>query len=243
MPYLYIIKTGRTFPRLQPVHGDFDQWTSRALGETALPKVVIDGYEKTPLPPARNCAGVVITGSHAMVTDKEPWSVRIEIWLKELLHCHVPILGICYGHQLLVEAAGGKVDYHPRGKEIGTVKITRLSAGAEDPLFRNLPEEFFAHATHAQTALVLPPGAVRLAANAAEPNHAFRLGSSAWGIQFHPEYSREIMRGYIEEQSLELAAAGRDVAQILASVVPTPKARQVITNFTRFCEDLSRVAV
>lgn len=237
MKALYIIKTGITFPNLFQEHGDFDLWTGRELGDSLLPKVIVDAQRTTPLPEAEACAGIIITGSHAMVTDKEPWSVRLEIWIRKLVARQVPIFGICYGHQLLAAALGGQVDYHPHGKEIGTVNVARLSASDEDPLFRTLPAEFLVHATHAQTVVTLPPGALRLAANEFEPNHAFRLGPCAWGVQFHPEYNTEIMRGYIEEQSLELAAAGRDVTQILARVAATPVAQQVLANFTRFCEE------
>jgi len=228
---LYIIKTGTTFPATLEQLGDFDTWTRTGLGETDAEIGIVDAENGAGLPPAVDCVGVVITGAHPMVTDALPWSLAIEKWLPSLLAAETPVFGICYGHQLLARAAGGEVGYHPRGKEIGTVGISCLPEAERDPLFRDLPASFRAHATHAQTVLTLPSGAVRLAANGHETNHAFRIGACAWGVQFHPEYTPEIMRAYIREQAGELAAAGLGPEHLLQAVVPTPEAGGLLRKF------------
>jgi GMP synthase (glutamine-hydrolysing) len=171
-----------------------------------------------------------------MVTDDLPWSVKVEEWLVSLLEDDTPIFGICYGHQLLARAAGGRVGYCPSGKEIGTVSVELLVESANDPLLRSLPQSLLAHVTHAQTVLDLPPGATRLATNTHEPNHAFRLGQCAWGVQFHPEYSADIMRSYVEQQAEELESAGMDVPQILSTVRETPDAAQTLEIFADIVE-------
>jgi GMP synthase (glutamine-hydrolysing) len=149
---------------------------------------------------------------------------------------HTPLLGICYGHQLLARAAGGQVGFHPSGKEIGTVQIRLLPDSADDALFMTVPQSFRAHVTHSQTVLRLPSEAVRLAANGHEPNHAFRIGDSAWGVQFHPEYDTGIMRSYIMEQSDELTPMCVDIPGLLGSVVETPAAARTLKNFMRIVE-------
>ena len=234
MKSLYIIKAGTTFPALRERYGDFDRWTAMALDETDVPLVVIDVEQRFDLPAAADCAGVVVTGSHAMVTDNREWSVRIEAWLPELIAAEVPFFGICYGHQLLGRAMGGDVDYHPRGKEIGTVAVRRLPASDHDLLFQDLPEEFPVHATHSQSVLRLPDGATLLAENTYEPHHAFRLGRCAWGVQFHPEYDTAIMRSYIEEQAAGLADAGQNVAELIAGVRETLQAAALFRGFSRY---------
>jgi len=228
---LYIIKTGTTFPATLKQLGDFDTWTRVGLGGISTEIGIVDAENGAELPPAADCAGVVITGAHPMVTDDLPWSVAIEKWLPSQLATETPIFGICYGHQLLARAAGGEVGYHPRGKEIGTVDVKRLPEAEHDSLFGDLPASFPAHVTHAQTVLTLPPGATRLAANQHEPNHAFRLGTCAWGVQFHPEYTPEIMRFYIREQAGELAAAGLETEGLLQAVAPTPEAGGLLRKF------------
>jgi GMP synthase (glutamine-hydrolysing) len=237
MKKLYIIKIGTTFPATERRLGDFDQWTANALGSVDVELGIVDAEHGASLPKEEECAGVIITGSHAMVTDNVSWSVKLGKWIALLLKAQIPIFGICYGHQLLARTGGGEIDFHPHGKEIGTVSIQLLPACSKDPIFQALPKSFAAHVTHSQTVLTLPKTTIRLAANAHEPNHAFRLGECAWGVQFHPEYNVDIMRSYIQEQTNELESAGLDISQLLDSVSETPIAVQILRNFGNFVAD------
>ncbi len=239
MKKVYIIKTGTTFAATAERFGDFDAWTTAGLGAGDLEIRTVDVERGAVLPAPDTCAGVVITGSHAMVTDRLPWSVAVEAWLPRILDAGIPMLGICYGHQLLAQAFGGEVGFHPGGKEIGTVAVHLRNEAGGDPLFQWLPKTFAAHVTHAQTVLRLPPEAVHLASNSFEPHHAFRLGGCAWGIQFHPEYDAYIMRDYIEAQAEELASTGRDVQEILDSVTDTPEAALLLRTFAGLVQSRS----
>jgi GMP synthase (glutamine-hydrolysing) len=236
MQTLFIIKIGSTFPSIARRFGDFETWTQAALGPLDAATCILDVENGDGLPSARQCAGVVITGSHAMVTDEPPWSLRLEKWIPSLLEARIPVFGICYGHQLLARAAGGRVGFHRQGKEIGTVSVRLGAECGDDAIFGSLPESFPVHVTHSQTVLRLPPGAACLAANRHEPHHAIRLGDCAWGVQFHPEYDANIMRAYIEEQADELESEGRDISRILRTVRETPVAAQILENFVRFIE-------
>jgi GMP synthase (glutamine-hydrolysing) len=238
MKNLYIIKAGTTFPATAKQFGDFDTWTAATLGAVGIETCILDAEHGAALPAAAQCAGVVITGSHSMVTDDLPWSVKLEEWIPSLLAARIPLFGICYGHQLIARAAGGQVGFHPRGKEIGTVAVHLLPNCAHDALFRTLPQSFFVHVTHSQTVLRLPPRAIRLAVSSHDPNHSFRLGDWAWGVQFHPEYNADIMRSYIEEQADELDSAGLDVQELLCAVAETPVAAKTLRNFARIVEEL-----
>ena len=231
MKQLYIIKAGTTFSSTLESLGDFDDWIITALGRTELPVIVIDVVQGNPLPSPEECSGVIVTGSHAMVTDNQPWSLRIESWIPTLIAAGVPFLGICYGHQLLGRATGGEVGYNPLGKEIGTVAITLTPESKNDPLFNGVSGTFQAHTTHAQSVLKLPSNALLLAGNAHEPHHAFRIGSCAWGVQFHPEYTAEVMQAYITAQAESLRKKGRNVENMLHEVTETPLARTVLSNF------------
>lgn len=240
MNKLYIVKTGTTFPAIAERLGDFDRWTAHALAPLDVETTVVDAEHGESPPGPDRCAGAVITGSHAMVTDDLPWSVRLEGWIRSLLVSRTPLFGICYGHQLLARAAGGHVGYHRRGMEVGTVGVHRLPESADDPLFGLLPQSFRVHATHAQTVLSLPEGAVRLAANAYEPNHAFRVGNCAWGVQFHPEYSADIMRAYVTAEAAEIGSAGMNAEAILTAVEETPFAARVLSSFGQLVEERLR---
>ena len=85
------------------------------------------------------------------LTDNETWKQVLASWIPKVLERNIPLLGICFGHQLLAKAMGGYSDYHPRGREIGTVSIQLSPEGRQDRLLGYLPDEFYAHTTHAQT--------------------------------------------------------------------------------------------
>ena len=231
MKYFYILKLGTTFPSILNRFGDFDRWTISALNPGTVPVRVVDVENGEDLPPASNCRGVIITGSHSMLTDNLPWSLRIEKWLPLLVEAEIPLLGICYGHQLLARAMGGEVGYHPAGIETGTVDLTLLSSCLEDPLFSSLPHHFLVQADHSQTVTSLPPGAVCLASTDQEANHAFRIGRNAWGLQFHPEFTAEIMSMYISEQGESLSLAGLNVSDLQAGIRETPISRGILEKF------------
>lgn len=172
MKNIYVIKAGTTFPTVKEEYGDFDLWTIGSMGIKQDEAIVIDIQNMEHLPDYSECRGVVITGSHAMVTDHLPWSDLLLEWIPGLVKCEIPFMGICYGHQLLIEAMGGKVGFHPKGEEIGTVDIDISPEANKDPLFNNMPESIPVHVTHAQSALMIPAGATILASNNFEPYHA-----------------------------------------------------------------------
>ena len=195
-PALLIVQTGNTLPAVRARHGDFPEWFRRGLG-LRRDEVDVVAAEHDALPPAGAYAGVIVTGSPAMVSERRAWSERTAQWLIETIDSGSAVLGVCYGHQLLAHALGGRVDYHANGREIGTVAIERLPGAADDALMHAVPALFRAHVSHRQSVLDLPDGAVVLASSAHDPYHAVRYAPRVWGLQFHPEFSVEIMRGYL----------------------------------------------
>jgi GMP synthase (glutamine-hydrolysing) len=232
---ILIVKTGDTFADLIGSFGDFEDWIRQGLGVDKDQIQVVNAPAFEVLPEPGTFSGAVIAGSHAMVTQNLDWSLAVEAWLAPVVAAGVPVLGICYGHQLLAKAMGGKVDFHPDGLEIGTQSITLTVDGLSDPLLKGLPPVFTAHTCHSQTVLALPPGAVNLAKNTHDPHHAFRLGHAAWGVQFHPEYTPDIMAGYIRNMSPVIQALGKDPAEVQQQVINTPEAAQVLTRFAGLC--------
>lgn len=240
MKPLLIIKLGSAHPESIARHGDCDQWMINAIGATPLPVQVIDAAGGEPLPDIHGCAGAVLTGSGAMVTDRLPWSEAARAWLQQAVPAGIPVFGICYGHQLLADAFGGEVDYHPAGLEAGTVAITRHGNAAHDPLFHDLPARFAAQATHYQSVMRLPPNAVLLAGNPHDPHHAYRIGACAWGVQFHPEFTPAIMRSYIELRRERLQNQGIDPDALIAAVTPAPQAGALLARFAAWVWQSSR---
>lgn len=232
MAKLFILKLGDTLPNLAARRGDFEDWFIAGLGLDADHLAVFDPRARADFPPLEQAAGLVLTGSHSMVTEHLGWSERAARWTKSAVEAGIPTLGVCYGHQLLAYAFGGEVGGNPKGTQEGTTTIQLTPAGRADPLLGALGvERFAAQVSHAQSALKLPPGAVRLAFDDWDANQAFRLGERAWGVQFHPEMDAEIARAYIQAENAELRAQGQSPERLLARVRETPLAAGVLRRF------------
>lgn len=237
-PFL-ILETGQPIASLRR-HRGFPHWIRVAAGLPADDAIAVDVEEGQPLPSREGFAGVIVSGSRAMVTDRADWSQRTAAWLADAARAGMPVFGICFGHQLLAHALGGEVGDHPDGREMGTVDIELHPAAAEDPLFGPMPEKFPVQATHVQTVLRMPEGAVVLARSAHDAGHAFRWGDCAWGVQFHPEFSVTHMRGYIQARRVELQREGQDPKAILSQVQATPQGRRVLRRFVHHARGIAR---
>lgn len=239
MKALWILKTGSTLPDLAARRGDFEDWISAGLGLPPEATRVLDVREAPP-PPYEDVSAAVITGSHAMVTDHAPWSERLADWLPGLVARRIPLLGICYGHQLLAYALGGAAGEAPAGPEYGTVTLTLEAAAFTDPLLGDLPEPLDVHVSHFQSVLALPPGATRLTSSAQEPYQAFVVGGCAWGVQFHPEFDEDIVATYIRANAAELRERGVEPEARLKTCRSARQGAQVLRRFGRWAELGSR---
>ncbi len=175
----------------------------------------------------------MITGSAAMVTERATWSERTAGWIRDAMDVELPLFGVCYGHQLMAHALGGRVDYLPGGREIGTQSIELSSDVAHDPLASALPASFRAHTTHEQSVLEPPPGSAILARSARDPHQLLRYGPNAVSAQFHPEFNADVMRAYIKRKHADMQREGADPQQIFSAVAATPFARRLLRRFSR----------
>jgi GMP synthase (glutamine-hydrolysing) len=230
---LVILKTGNTLPPILESFGDFDRWFLNGLSEKLDRQVVDITCQPLPGEPDQ-WDGIVVTGSPAMVSDRAPWSESAAAWLAKAVEMRIPVLGVCYGHQLLAHALGGKVGYHPKGRETGTYQVNLHASAQGDPLFEGLPAEFPAQLSHRQSVLELPGNAILLASNEFEPHQAFRVGPCAWGVQFHPEFTADIMRAYLKAQTPDLLKEGLSPDSLMARVADAPHARSLLQRFSDF---------
>jgi GMP synthase (glutamine-hydrolysing) len=234
---MLIVKTGTARTALEDSDGDFEHWIARGLGRRVQ---VCSVYEGEDLPDPSGIDGVVVTGSSAMVSHREGWAERTADWLRAAVEAGVPVLGICFGHQLLAHALGGRVGPNPRGHEIGTVSVTGADGAAADPLLGGLPDRIEVHATHRESVLELPAGAELLASSKLDPHHAFRVpGRPAWGVQFHPEFSAAVIRAYIEARRDDLQAEGLDPDGLLAAVRETRWGDDILARFAQLADEIT----
>ena len=186
------------------------------------------------LPDHHEFDGIVITGSRASVYWDEDWIPPLVEYVADAHERDIPILGVCYGHQILAEALDGRVagmdDF-----EIGYNEIQRRPGAADDELLGNLGDAFTVFTTHGDAVVDLPPDAELLAENEFGV-HAFRAGH-AWGVQFHPEHdiatAREVTEGKRDSIGDERVDA------VLADVTPANyetacEAKRLFENFTQY---------
>ncbi len=231
LPFL-ILETGVPVLSLRR-RGDFPHWIRVAAGLCRDQAEIVDVQLAKPPRSARGHAGVIVTGSGAMVSDREPWSEATAGWLHDAMTDGAHLFGICYGHQLIAHALGGTVGDNPAGREMGTVEVRLAEAASADPLLGEAPRSFLAQMTHQQAVLAPPPGATVLASTDQDACAMLRFADNAWGVQFHPEFSARHMHGYVRARATVLAAEGRDPATMLRSIRATPVARGILRQFVR----------
>ena len=224
-----LIKTGCTIEQIKPGHGDFEEWFAQGLGVEE--PLQIDVFRGEQIPAPETLAGVVITGSPAMVSARLDWSEKTAQWLRKAVKADLPILGVCYGHQLLAHALGGQVGPNPAGRQIGTVTTQLIEYKEKDTLLGHLSPTFMAQASHTEVVLELPPGARRLATSPLDDNFAIRFGKSVWGVQFHPEFTAAVTSQYIHYRSDELLKEGLDPEALQGSVKDTTESNSVLQKF------------
>lgn len=102
-------------------------------------------------------------------------------------------------------------------------------------LFGEHAEQFKAQAVHWQSVIQLPAHAVSLARSADDPHQSYRIGTCAWGVQFHPEFPAQAMRYYLNHYRNALLQQGLDPDALLAGVVETPQAAGLLPRFAALC--------
>ena len=187
------------------------------------------------LPDHTDFDGVVVTGSRSSVYWDDAWIPSLIEYVADAADAGVPVLGVCYGHQVLAEALGGRVAGMD-GFEIGYNDVRRRG---DDELFDGVGEEFTAFTTHGDTVVDLPPSATLLAEND-HGVHAFRDGH-CWGVQFHPEYDIDTARDVTDGKRERLGDARVDA--VLEDITPDAydaacEAKGIFDNFVTYARRL-----
>ena len=141
--------------------------------------------------------GWIITGSAASVIDSYDWIRLLKnkiIYAKDNL---IPVLGICFGHQIISSALGGKVTKNKKGWELGSYKIKINKNGHSSPLFKNIDFDDYFYFSHEDIVSELPLSALKLADNDMGLQ-SFSVKNKIFGVQFHPEFTINIIDAYVQ---------------------------------------------
>lgn len=142
---------------------------------------------------------MVMGGSpHAWEEDVHAWLAPEKEFIVRALDNNKPILGICFGAQLLAEALGGSV-FRSENEEIGWIEVTLTEEGKNSFLFQNVPETFLTFHWHSDH-FSLPPGCTKLAYSEPTANQAYICKERPIAaVQFHPEYTRDMVQQFARE--------------------------------------------
>jgi GMP synthase (glutamine-hydrolysing) len=206
-----------TPPRLLVIQHDLDD----ALNELAAPLVEAGLFIETwctwrseqPQWPLDSFDGVLSLGGLASVRDEHsiPWISNEIALLQAALASGIPILGVCFGAQILARAAGGRVRRSPV-TEIGWYEVDMSPAGTEDPVLGSLGPRPLVFQAHYDT-IDLPAGAVALGTTG-DLVQAFRLGRNAWGVQFHIEANPSVVYSWLAVYRDAFLEAGVDIDRL-----------------------------
>ncbi|MGK2950467.1 MAG: glutamine amidotransferase-related protein [Acidimicrobiales bacterium] len=172
----------------------------RAMIVAADPTVEIEVHDVIhgPLPAdPRQCDAWMITGSAASVYDPAPWIEALSDLVRALHDASVPTVGICFGHQLLAQALGGRTERAATGWGVGALPMDITAA--EPWMTPPLTTATLLY-SHQDQVTELPPGARLLATAAHCPVAMFAIGDDLVGIQAHPEFGSAYLRALLEDR-------------------------------------------
>ncbi|MDA3865948.1 MAG: glutamine amidotransferase [Salinivirgaceae bacterium] len=237
MKKLLIVKTGSTYDAVKKQHGDFEDMLVAAMGIGWQQVEVFNAKDETlsfPIPD--DYAGIIITGSHDMLTFEDDWMLDLEEWIGTICDTEVPALGIGFGHQAMVKAFGGKVDYRDWGPEVGYVKIRLEVEAYNDRLFGLLFDKFHVYQYHNQSVVEFPEKIQLLGANNIDFYQVVRYNNHMWSCQFHPEFSADVLKKYIEINAVQLTVDGLDPYVLLTILEENESGKKLLKRFVEICD-------
>ena len=201
--------------RYLPIAGDYADMFTAMVG-LADPAAEVVGYDaRAGVLPQRpeECDGWLLTGSSASVFDDEPWIEPLADFVRAVHDHRVPCVGICFGHQLLAHALGGRTERAPSGWGVGALPMTVLEP--ERWMEPALPTVTLLY-SHQDQVTALPPEGRALGSAAHCPIAMLAIGDDILGIQAHPEFGAPYVRALLEDRVDAIGAA--ETAAALATL-------------------------
>lgn len=229
MKPLVIIRSGNTWPQVATNFGEFETQFLNRFSIKPENAIVIKAQENPTFPKSENISGVIISGAHENLTDNLSWMSIMEKWIKKIHLQNIPMMGVCFGHQIIGKALGGNVAFNPNGDEYGLLPIQMHTKTAVFNI--ELPDLFYAYATHSQSIVELPKGAKSLAKSELEPSHIVHFGNKTWGFQFHPEFTYKLTHNYIKDMKTAQSLGVIDQQNEAENI-----GQKILNSFLSYCK-------
>ncbi|MEM9228306.1 MAG: gamma-glutamyl-gamma-aminobutyrate hydrolase family protein [Pseudomonadota bacterium] len=232
-----ILKTGSLPPAIAARWGEYPQIFSRFL-EQADPGITTFGLDVdggAPLAAPESADGWLISGSRHGVYDDLPWIEPLKTFLRHAVAAGVPVVGVCFGHQILAEALGGRAVKSDRGWGIG---VHQYEPQDVPDWAARLAAPWSGIAIHQDQVVVPPSGARVLMRSEFCPYAALAYGPPdapvALSVQPHPEYEPELLRALAADRLKLVVPQDRlqqGVESLVQDVDPTPWALTIMDFF------------
>lgn len=181
---------------VKSLYGQASDWVEKILSAYNLNVKVVKAYEMEDFDPNSDDAWIITGSAHSVYDDFE-WIEYLKMKLIDMKKLNKPVLGICFGHQLIADTFGGKVILNPKGWELGSCKVKFTKDGINDKLFLGLNNPLSVYQSHQDVVASLPEGSNLMAENDMGIQ-SFLYNGCFYGVQFHPEFTKIVMEKYLD---------------------------------------------
>ena len=206
-----ILQTGHAPDAILGETGDYHQLFERLLAGHDFTFKTWAVVDNVPLPRPDEADGWLITGSRHGAYEDHPWIPPLEALIRQIRDSGRPLIGVCFGHQIIAQALGGTVEKFPGGWAVG--RQTYQYGGRDVAV----------NAWHQDQVTTLPEGATVLGGNAFAPHAFLGYGDTIWTCQPHPEYGSDVIGGLLEHRAPGVVP--QDLIETATAELATPTDR------------------